>query len=82
MSPETLSRSKTASEAVIEAVSEREGVAPAELDRPLYYVIDPEALDRLVECGSRESSVRIDFTYYGYDVTVSSTGDVTVSDRQ
>jgi hypothetical protein len=73
-------RSQAASEAVVEAVSDREGVDPAELDRPLYEVIDPDGLDRLMEGGPGETPVYVTFRYYGYHVTVSSAGDVTVSE--
>ena len=80
MSSQAHVRPQAASESVVEAVSESEGVDPAALEQPLYEVIDPEALDRLVSKGSREAPIHITFRYYGYHVTVSSAGDVTVSE--
>lgn len=66
------------SHAVVEAVAVREGLDIFELDVPLFDSIDPDALDSLLGArGNREgSSVRVQFRYYGYDVTATSTGDV------
>jgi hypothetical protein len=80
MSIELPGRRQAASEAVVEAVSDKEGVDPAELDRPLYEAIDPEGLDSLTEGGSGEMPVYVTFRYYGYHVTVSSAGDVTLGE--
>lgn len=80
MSSHALGRPRAASEAVVAAVSDRESVDPAALERPLYEVIDPEGLDRLISKGSNETPIHITFRYYGYYVTVSSAGDVTVSE--
>lgn len=60
------------SSAVLAAVAEREGVEPAELDRPLFDAIDPDALDALFERGSG----RVRFTYLGYTVVAHSDGRV------
>lgn len=73
--------------AVIEAVAEREDVAPTELEPPryesLYNVCNPEALDALFaprEDGTPRGSGQISFQFCGYDVTVESDGEVTVTD--
>lgn len=71
------------SEAVVERVAAREGVDPTELGVPLFESIDPDSLDRLVREASSERTppIRVEFTYYGYDVTVASDGSVTVSEQ-
>ena len=71
------------SERVIEAVAEREGVAPTELARPLSDVIDPEALDTLFEPqpdGRPRGEGRVEFEYYGYMVVVDTGGSVTLEE--
>lgn len=57
---------------IVEAVADAEGVAPMELERPLYEAIDPEALETVFTDGSGHAV----FQYYGYEVTVDHTGDV------
>lgn len=78
---ETRQTSAAPSIAVVEAVAAREGVDPVELDRPLNDVLDPDALDRLVRSYDAQpgaSPFEVSFTYYGYSVTVSSSGTVRV----
>lgn len=69
------------SQAVIETIAEREGVEPMDLSVPLYEAIDPDALDTLIQDTPkyRESTPRVEFTYYGYDLTVTANGLVQVS---
>jgi len=62
------------SEAVLDAVAEREGVQAEELTPRLYEVIDPEALDRLF----RGTTCRVSFEYREYVVTVDYSGNVRV----
>ena len=73
--------------AVIEAIAEREGVDATEIEPPqydaLYDVCNPEALDALFaprEGGTPRGVGQISFRFCGYDVTVTSDGDVTVTD--
>jgi hypothetical protein len=78
------------SEAVVRAVaamSNRSPVGarsdgePAPLD-PLYRVVDPDALDALFrDAGDESRPGVIEFGYCGYEVTVESTGVVTVTER-
>lgn len=63
---------RTASEAVLSAVAEAEGVDERELAVPLYEVIDPDALDALFRDGEGE----ITFQYLDYHVTVDHTNAV------
>lgn len=72
---------------VIAAVAEREGIDPMELEPPeyeaLYDVINPEALDSLFEPrenGRQRPTGRVEFPFCGYQVVVTSDGDVQVSD--
>lgn len=73
------------SQRVIERVAEAEGVDPIEID-PLYSVIDPDALDSLFRPQLKESAVpdsnaALRFEYHGYDVRVTATGRVTLTDH-
>jgi hypothetical protein len=61
------------SEAVVAAVAANEGVSETELERPLFEVVDPDALDSLFRWGTG----RVTFEYLGYEVTVESGGAVT-----
>lgn len=59
---------------VVEAVAEREGVAPIELDEPLHNVIDAEAIDRLF----KQTSGKVVFDYCGYEIAVVHDGQVEI----
>ncbi|RQG90310.1 hypothetical protein EA462_10055 [Natrarchaeobius halalkaliphilus] len=70
---------------VIEAVAEREGVDPTDIEPPaydaLYDAINPEALDALFAPradGTERTTGHVEFTFCNYRVTVSSEGDVVV----
>ncbi|MFB6207533.1 MAG: HalOD1 output domain-containing protein [Haloglomus sp.] len=67
---------------VVETVASHEGIAPNEFSTPLYEVIDPEALDALVEgCESRGTGpLEVAFEYQEYEVrvTVSTATETTV----
>lgn len=62
---------------IVGQVAEREGVKATDLD-PLFYSVDTDALDRLLEHENGEGPVHIEFTYCGYDIHVSSDGTVRV----
>lgn len=64
--------------AVVDAVADAEGVEATDL-APLYYTIDPAALDALVRppvTVDGEPTGEVRFSYHGYDVTVRSDGTV------
>lgn len=63
---------------VITAIADEEGVDPMDLEPPLYEVVDLDALEMLFD---RDADVegRFVFSYNGYDVTVTSGGEVSVS---
>jgi len=61
---------------VLQKIASERGTDPMELP-PLTRVVDPEALDRLLH--SSETAA-ITFNYCGYDVTVTSDGDVSLGD--
>ncbi|MFU8868013.1 HalOD1 output domain-containing protein [Natronococcus sp.] len=69
--------------AIIEAVARHEGVDVTAIEppayEPLYAVVDPEALDALFR-GAPSTELSLSFEYAGYDVTVSGTGRVDVTD--
>ncbi|PCR89795.1 HalOD1 output domain-containing protein [Natrinema ejinorense] len=71
---------------VIAAIAEQEGVDPVDLEPPeydaLYESINPEALDSLFETranGHQRPTGRVEFPFCGYDVVVTSDGEVDVS---
>lgn len=73
---------------VITAVAEREEIDPMELEPPeyeaLYDVINPEALDSLFEPrqnGTGRAAGQVTFSFCGYDVDVTSDGEVTLSEQ-
>lgn len=75
--------SRSLSFEIIEAVAEREGVAATDIEPPtyeaLYDVVNPEALDALFaprEDGTPRASGRVEFSFCGYDIVVSSDGAV------
>jgi len=77
-------RTFSPTETVIDEVAAREGVDPIDLKVPLFETIDPEALDKIVQSAIDDpgrSPVEIEFTYAGYDVTVSSADSGTVTVR-
>lgn len=64
---------------VLATVAARENTDPAELQPPLYEVIDPEALDSLFTPrtdGSVRTGGEVQFTYRGYRIRVTPSGDV------
>ncbi|GAB3025473.1 HalOD1 output domain-containing protein [Natronobiforma cellulositropha] len=80
-------RSRSLSFEVIDAVAEREGVDSTEIEPPeyeaLYDVLNPEALDALFaprHDGTERAPGRVEFTFCGYDIVVTSDGEVTVSE--
>lgn len=59
------------SERIISAVAEAKGVSSADLDEPLFFVVDPDALDRLFRSStgnSEQVSPLIHFTYSGLSI--------------
>jgi len=59
---------------VVLAVARSEGIEPTALREPLFDVLDGDALDRLF----RDTTGHVTFEYQGYEVTVSSDGDVSL----
>lgn len=63
---------------VVELAAEKKGVSPLELP-PLYYTVDPDALNRFVD-SMDGGSVR--FPYAGLDITVRPPRNVTIADGE
>jgi hypothetical protein len=63
---------------VIERVAAAERAESTDLRARLHDVVDPEALDRVIERGSPDLTV--EFRFNGYRVTVGGDGTVTASD--
>ena len=73
---------------VIAAIADAEGVDPMDIEPPeydaLYDVINPEALDALFaprEDGTPRGTGRVEFPFCGYQVVVTSDGEVDVRDQ-
>lgn len=62
-------------ETVISAVAHADDRDPLALP-PLYWSIDPDALDSLFRPGSANPTTAVTFDYAGYSVTVDSQGFV------
>lgn len=68
---------------IVDVVATREGVDPLELEVPLNTAVDAEALDALVTgAGGRDerNSVRVTFTYLGYEITVDGPNRVGIAE--
>lgn len=64
---------------IVERVADREGVDPTDLE-PLYDVVDPEALETLVD-GACDGTIEVEFSYYGYEIVVDGNGTVSIDDE-
>jgi len=62
---------------IVDAVAEAEGVEPVTLDPPLADIVDPDAVETLVE-NSTASDLEVRFTYRGHDVVVDENSRVQV----
>ena len=62
---------------IVDAVAEAEGVELATLDPPLAEVVDPDAVETLVE-DSTASDLEVRFEYRGHDILVDDSGRVQV----
>lgn len=69
---------ETTSERVCETVAETTGRDVLDLPS-LYEVIDPEALDRVVE--STDGSVCLEFSYCGYMVVIDGRDDISLREQ-
>jgi hypothetical protein len=59
---------------VVEAIAQREGIEPTELPESISAIVDPEAVETVLQSGS--ATMR--FEYLGYDVTVRHSDEITV----
>lgn len=72
--------SELVTQTIVEAVADAKGVGPTDLE-PLYNVLDTDALNSLFHSRPRVDALsagRIQFTYEGFDVEVTASGEVTV----
>lgn len=67
----------TASETVLDAVAATERTSPSDIVPPLYSVVDPEALDALVESLEGRTGW-IEFVYREHLVTVDGSGVISI----
>ena len=59
-------------ESIVSAVAKAEGVPETEVT-PLYAVLDPEALEAVLESSALAT---VSFEFEGYEITVDGTGQV------
>lgn len=69
---------ETYSHDILLAVAEKKGIDPLELTPPLYEVLDPEAIDKLLSDSS--TMMDIHFEYNGFRIEVQSDFSITVRD--
>lgn len=65
------------SHSIVTQIADVEGVDPTDLEPPLHAVVDPDALEQLID--SSEPSLSITFTYRDYRVRVDGSGAVDVT---
>lgn len=68
---------------IVERVAEAEGVEPSELETPLFEVVDPDALEQVFSSmpdGPDRQAGEVRFEYYGYQVTVTAHGDISLTE--
>lgn len=63
------------SQRVIEALASAGNTDPLEMTTPLYEVIDPDALDALLDT---DAPVEVEFEYEGRTVVVGSDGRISI----
>ncbi|WP_162354462.1 HalOD1 output domain-containing protein [Natrialba swarupiae] len=74
-----MNREQPVSLAVVEAVADREGIPPEELEPPLHDAIQTDALDALFDpVDSDRLPASLEFTYNGYVVSVEGSGEVSL----
>jgi len=72
--------SESAVQAVIRGVAAAQGTPECDLE-PLYYSIEPEALNKLIRHSQRATTdVSVVFTYEGFTVQVEDRGSVKIMD--
>lgn len=90
MGPSTITATQSTTEAeselvtqtIVSAVADEKGVDPTDLE-PLYNVVDTDALNSLFHSRPRVDALTagcVQFTYEGFDVQVTASGDVTVEE--
>ena len=73
----------SASRRVLNVVAEAEGTQPSNLEPPLYEVIDPKAIDQLIQSGSNRgpaSAPHVEFTYLEYRIRITDSGEITLTE--
>ena len=68
--------------AILDAIADAAGLDAAELNTPLYDVIDPDALAKLFHTLDGSVDGYVAFTYEGYRIVAYSDGTVQVYDEE
>lgn len=70
---------------IVNRIAAHEGVDPLELEPKLSDVVDPDALAGLVggtDGRSNQETLRVNFAYGEYEVTVTGAGEITLEKRE
>ncbi|NUB92422.1 hypothetical protein HTZ84_05415 [Haloterrigena sp. SYSU A558-1] len=65
------------SHSIVTQIAEIEDVDPTDLEPPLHAVVDPDALERLID--SSRAALSISFPYRGHRVRVDGSGAVEIT---
>ncbi|RZV10416.1 hypothetical protein BDK88_1574 [Natrinema hispanicum] len=78
MTLHTTQRSSPVVPRIIERIAEADGVDPTSMTPPLADVVDPDALNELIDHGSDDAdrTFEVRFHYCGHEVVVTDDGDV------
>ena len=63
-------------ERFITAVADENGVDPVELRPPLAEIIDPDALDALLDRADPSSQLEVRFTYRDHDIVARTNSEI------
>ncbi len=69
---------RTPTDRVLDALAEEAGVDPVELSPPLANVVDPDALDALLERADPDADLVVRFEYQDREVVARADGGVDV----
>ncbi|TYT61413.1 HalOD1 output domain-containing protein [Natrialba swarupiae] len=67
---------------IAKKVAARDGTSPSDLQPPLYAAVDTDALDALFRPSTtRETDLRLEFTYRGYTISVTPPQEIEIEPR-
>ncbi|OVE83165.1 HalOD1 output domain-containing protein [Natronolimnobius baerhuensis] len=67
---------------IVQQIADSSAVDPLDLEPPLHEILDPEALDSLIESMAQQpapAGASLEFVYREHRISVDGTGSVTVT---